>query len=84
MKFTHMCYFLLVFGFLAGITTAGAQTVETLLAEAGSVRNFTRVTISPDGKKVAWVEIVHATEEGFIQLWVGTVPVGSLAGQNFG
>src|SRR5438105_3136446 len=40
-----MCYFLLLFGFLAGIAGADAQTVETLLAEAGSVRNFTRVTI---------------------------------------
>ena len=33
-----------------------AQSLESLLTEASAVRNIKRTTISPDGKRVAWVE----------------------------
>src|SRR3954467_2808379 len=38
------------------LSTAPAQTLESLLAEGNAVRTLKHTTISPDGKKVAWVE----------------------------
>ncbi|MEO8129706.1 MAG: S9 family peptidase, partial [Bryobacteraceae bacterium] len=42
--------------FTLAAVVAAAQPLESLLNEAGSVRNISRTAISPDGKSVVWVE----------------------------
>ncbi len=62
----------------AGVVAA--QSLENLLAEAASVREFKRSVISPDGKKVAWVEEIGPKRNAIYVSEMGGAPVRITAG----
>ena len=62
--------------------TASDPRIPSILGELASVRNFEQVAMSPDAKRVAWIEKWSENGIFIVDLRAGSSPVGIGSGRD--